>query len=125
MALAIRMSRAGARNQPYFRIVVADSRFPRDGRYLERLGTYDPLLPKDHKDRVVFKLERVKHWLGVGAKPSDRVQRFLAAAGVMPAPKIPTNADQPKKSSPRTKAQERAKAQAEAAAKKEEPAAVT
>jgi small subunit ribosomal protein S16 len=117
MALAIRMSRAGARNQPFYRIVVADSRYPRDGRYLERLGTYNPLLPKDHKERIVFKLERVKHWLGVGAKPSDRVQRFLAAAGVMEGPKIPTNADQPQKSAPKTKAQERTKSQAEAAAK--------
>ena len=120
MALAIRMSRAGARNQPFFRIVVADSRYPRDGRYLERLGTYNPLLPKDHKDRVIFKLERVKHWLGVGAKPSDRVQRFLAALGVMEMPKIYA---QPKKSAPKTKAQERAKAQAEAAANAAEPKA--
>ncbi len=120
MALAIRMSRAGARNQPFFRIVVADSRFPRDGRYIERLGTYNPLLPKEHKDRIIFKLDRVKHWLGIGAKPSDRVQRFLAKLGVMPAPAIPK---QTKKDKPKAKAQERMKAQAEAAEKAKEAAA--
>ncbi|MCB2109271.1 MAG: 30S ribosomal protein S16 [Rhodobacteraceae bacterium] len=120
MALAIRMSRGGARNQPFFRIVVADSRYPRDGRYIERLGIYNPLLPADHKDRVVLKEERIKHWLGVGAKPSDRVQRFLAKAGIMEAPKVPA---QTKKDKPKAKAQERMKAAEEAAAAaKEAPA---
>ncbi len=117
MPIAIRMSRAGARNQPFYRIVVADSRYPRDGRYIERLGTYNPLLPRDHKDRVVFKLDRVKHWLGVGAQPSDRVQRFLAKLGVMPAPAMPT---QTKKDKPKAKAQERLKAAADAAEKAKE-----
>lgn len=121
MGLKIRMSRAGTTNRAFYRIVVADSRSPRDGRYLERLGTYNPLLPRDHKDRVVLKLERVKHWMGVGALPSDRVQRFLAKLGVMAAPTI---RPQTKKDKPKTKAQERLKAAEEAAAKAAEaPAA--
>ncbi|MSQ85935.1 MAG: 30S ribosomal protein S16 [Alphaproteobacteria bacterium] len=114
MGLKIRMSRAGTTNRAFYRIVVADSRSPRDGRYLERLGTYNPLLPRDHKDRVVLKLERIKHWMGVGALPSDRVHRFLAKVGVMEAPKI---RPQTKKDKPKTKAQERLKAAEEAAAK--------
>ncbi len=114
MGLKIRMSRAGTTNRAFYRIVVADSRSPRDGRYLERLGTYNPLLPRDHKDRVVLKLERIKHWMGVGALPSDRVHRFLAKVGVMEAPKI---RPQTKKDKPKTKAQERLKASEEAAAK--------
>lgn len=114
MGLKIRMSRAGTTNRAFYRIVVADSRSPRDGRYLERLGTYNPLLPRDHKDRVVLKLERIKHWMGVGALPSDRVHRFLAKVGVMEAPKI---RPQTKKDKPKTKAQERLKAAEEAAVK--------
>ncbi len=114
MSVKIRMTRAGAKKRPFYRIVVADSRSPRDGRYLERLGTYNPLLPRDHKDRVVLKLERIKHWMGVGALPSDRVHRFLAKVGVMEAPKI---RPQTKKDKPKTKAQERLKASEEAAAK--------
>jgi small subunit ribosomal protein S16 len=115
------MSRAGAKKHAYYRIVVADSRSPRDGRYLERLGTYNPLLPHDHKDRVVLKMERIKHWMGVGALPSERVQKFLAKAGVM---KAPTVRPQTKKDKPKAKAQERMKAAAEAAAKAAEaPAA--
>ncbi|MBL8645263.1 MAG: 30S ribosomal protein S16 [Rhodospirillaceae bacterium] len=120
MGLKIRMSRAGTTNRAFYRIVVADSRSPRDGRYIERLGTYDPLLPRDHKDRVVLKLERIKHWMGVGALPSERVQKFLAKAGVMEAPKI---RPQTKKDKPKTKAQERLKAAAEAAAKAAEASA--
>jgi small subunit ribosomal protein S16 len=116
------MSRGGARNQAFFRIVVADSRFPRDGRYIERLGTYNPLLPADHKDRVVLKAERIKHWLGVGAKPSDRVQRFLAKAGIMEAPKVHA---QTKKDKPKAKARERMKAAEEAKAKAAEAAAAS
>ena len=121
MGLKIRMSRAGTTNHAYYRIVVADSRSPRDGRYLERLGTYNPLLPREHKDRVVLKLERIKHWMGVGALPSDRVHKFLAQAGVMEAPK---HRPQTKKDKPKAKAQERLKAAADAAAKAAEtPAA--
>ena len=83
MSLKIRMSRGGAKKRPYYRIVVADSRMPRDGRYIERLGTYDPLLPKDHEGRVTLLEDRIKYWLSVGALPSDRVNRFLDAAGIM------------------------------------------
>ena len=77
MALKIRMSRGGAKKRPFYRIVVADSRMPRDGRYIEKLGTYNPLLPKDHDDRLTLDLERAKHWISQGAKPSDRIARFL------------------------------------------------
>ncbi|SVC67559.1 uncharacterized protein METZ01_LOCUS320413, partial [marine metagenome] len=76
MALKIRLSRAGAKKRPFYRIVVTDSRNPRDGRYIERLGTYDPMLPKD-RQRVTLVEDRIRHWLGVGAKPTDRVARFL------------------------------------------------
>ena len=82
MSLKIRLARAGAKKRPYYRIVVADSRSPRDGRYIEKIGTYDPLLPKDSGDRVKLVEDRVKHWLGVGALPTDRVLRFLDKAGI-------------------------------------------
>ena len=81
MSLKIRLARAGAKKRPYYRIVVADSRMPRDGRYIEKIGTYNPLLPKDAQ-RVTLLEERVQHWLGVGAQPTDRVLRFLDAAGI-------------------------------------------
>jgi small subunit ribosomal protein S16 len=119
MALTIRMSRAGAKKRPFFHIVVADSRFPRDGRFIERLGSYNPMLPKDAKERVVLKLERIKHWLGLGARPSKRIQRFLFEAGAGAKPVI---REQPKKSAPRAKTQERLKAAAEAQAKAAEAA---
>ena len=82
MSLRIRLARGGAKKRPFYRIVVADSRMPRDGRFIERIGSYNPMLPKDHPDRVVLKEERVRHWLGVGALPSDRVSRFLGTAGL-------------------------------------------
>jgi len=82
MSLKIRLARAGAKKRPYYRIVVADSRSPRDGRYIEKIGTYDPLLPKESGDRVKLVEDRVKHWLGVGAQPTDRVLRFLDKAGI-------------------------------------------
>ena len=85
MSLKIRLARAGAKKRPYYRIVVADSRSPRDGRYIEKIGTYDPLLPKDSGERVKLVEERVKHWLGVGAQPTDRVLRFLDKAGIAQA----------------------------------------
>ena len=113
MGLKIRMSRGGAKKRPFYSIVVADSRSPRDGRFIEKLGTYNPMLDKGHPDRLVMKSERVQHWLKVGALPSERVQRFLGDAGLVPKPEIP---NRPKKSAPRAKAQERAKAAAEAAA---------
>ncbi|XSG81904.1 MAG: 30S ribosomal protein S16 [Methyloligella sp. ZOD6] len=83
MSLKIRLSRGGAKKRPYYRIVVADSRSPRDGRYIEKIGTYNPLLPRDAEDRVTLVEDRVKHWLGVGARPTDRVHRFLDAAGIL------------------------------------------
>ena len=120
MSVKIRMSRAGARNRPYFRIVIAESRSPRDGRFIEKIGTYDPMLPKEHPRRLVLDMERVKHWLSKGATPSDRIQRFLAAAGVMAAPKIYPQTTQDK---PKAKTQERMKAKEEARKATEEAAA--
>ena len=83
MALKIRLARGGAKKRPFYRIVVADVRAPRDGRFVERLGTYNPALPKDSEDRVTLNVERIKHWMENGAKPTDRVARFLDAAGLM------------------------------------------
>jgi small subunit ribosomal protein S16 len=115
--LRIRLTRGGAKKRPHYRIVVADTRAPRDGRFIERLGTYNPMLAKDDERRVVLKLDRIQHWIGVGAQPSDRVVRFLAQAGVMAAPEL---REQTKKDKPKAKAQERA---AEKAAAAEEAAA--
>jgi small subunit ribosomal protein S16 len=84
MAIKIRLARGGSKKRPFYRIVAADSRMPRDGRFIEKLGTYDPLLPKDSEDRVKMDLERVQHWLSQGAQPTDRISRMLEAAGVMP-----------------------------------------
>src|SRR3546814_10930495 len=81
MATAIRLSRGGSKKRPYYKIVVADSRSPRDGRFIERIGSYNPLLTKDDEKRVVLDVERAKHWITIGAQPTDRVDRFLAAAG--------------------------------------------
>lgn len=113
MSLKIRMSRGGAKKRPHYRIVVADSRFPRDGRFIEIVGTHDPLLPKDHADRVKLKEERIKHWLSVGARPSDRVNRFLDAAGIMKR----EARNNPLKAQPGKKRQEREQEKAEAAEK--------
>lgn len=113
MALKIRLSRAGAKKRPFYRVVVADSRSPRDGRFLERLGTYDPMLPKDHPERVHLNEERIRHWLDVGALPSDRVARFLGAAEIIP---MPAQRNNPQKGQPRAKALERQAARAEKAA---------
>ena len=113
MALRIRLSRGGAKKRPFYRIVVADSRFPRDGRFIERVGSYNPMVVKDHPDRIVLKEERIRHWIGVGALPSDRVARFLGEAGIIAMPAI---SEKPKKSLPKAKAQERMKEAAEAAA---------
>ena len=84
MAIKIRLARGGSKKRPFYSIVVANSRMPRDGRFLEKIGTYNPLLPKDDEKRVVMELERATHWLGLGAQPTDRVARFLEAAGVRP-----------------------------------------
>ena len=112
MSLRIRLARGGAKKRPFYRIVVADSRSPRDGRFIEKIGTYDPMVPKDHPQRITLNDERAKHWLSVGATPSDRVARFLGAAEIIP---VPAHPNQTKKNQPKAKAQERLKEQAEAA----------
>jgi small subunit ribosomal protein S16 len=112
MSLKIRLARGGAKKRPYYSIVVADSRSPRDGRFIEKLGTYNPMLERSHADRVTLMTERIQHWLGVGALPTDRVARFLGDAGLIEKPPIPDN---PLKSTPKARAQERAKAAEEAA----------
>ena len=101
--LVIRMARAGTKKRPFYHIVVADSRSPRDGRFIERLGHFNPLLPKDNAERVKLNLERCKHWLSVGAQPTDRVARFLDAAGLMKR----TASNNPDKAKPKKKRQER------------------
>lgn len=113
MALKIRLARAGARKRPFYRIVVADSRRPRDGRFIEKLGTYNPLLGRDDSNRVTLNEDRVRHWLGHGARPTDRVARFLGDARIIP---MPARKDNPIKGQPGKKALERLKAAEEAAA---------
>ena len=119
MALKIRMARGGAKKRPYYHIVVTDERSPRDGRYIERIGSHNPFLDHDNPARVVLKLERVKYWLSVGAQPSERLQGFLAAAGLVEKKVRPT---QTKKNQPKTKAQERMKEAAEKKAAAEQAA---
>lgn len=119
MALKIRLARGGAKKRPFYRVVIADTRSPRDGRFIEKIGTFNPLLAKDDAARVVLDVERAKHWLGVGALPTDRVARFLTDAGVYNR----AARNNPVKSKPKAKAQERLEAarmaaeEAEAAAK--------
>ena len=113
MSVKIRLSRGGAKKRPYYYIVVAESAAPRDGRYIEQIGTFDPMLNKDNPERLKLLDERVKHWLGVGAQPTDRVLRLLDAKGL--AKRAPSN--NPEKAKPKKKAQERAAAEAEKAAK--------
>ena len=114
MAMKIRLARGGSKKRPFYRIVAADSRMPRDGRYIERLGTYNPLLPKDSEERVKMDMERVQHWLDKGAQPTDRIARMLEAAGA----RDKTERNNPQKAQPGEKAQARAqeKADKEAAA---------
>ncbi|MEO1458216.1 MAG: 30S ribosomal protein S16 [Pseudomonadota bacterium] len=104
MSIKIRLARGGSKKRPFYRIVAADSRMPRDGRFIEKLGTYNPLLPKDSEARVQMDVERVQHWLSQGAQPTDRVARFLDAAGLR---KRPARSN-PQKAEPGKKAQERA-----------------
>jgi small subunit ribosomal protein S16 len=113
--MKIRLARGGSKKRPFYRIVASDSRMPRDGRFIEKLGTYNPLLPKDSEERVKMDVERVKYWLDQGAKPTDRVARFLEAAGTLEK----TERNNPEKAKPGKKAQERQeeKAAAEAEAK--------
>ncbi len=127
MAVTIRLARGGSKKRPFYRIVAADSRMARDGRYIEKLGTYNPLLPKDNEERVKMDAERVAYWMSTGAKPTDRVSRFLEAAGIVEK-KERANM---KKAEPGKKAKERAEQKAAkeaaaaeaAAAPAEEPAA--
>ncbi|HTI01057.1 MAG TPA: 30S ribosomal protein S16 [Acidisoma sp.] len=113
MGLKIRLARAGAKQRPYYHIVIADSRSPRDGRFIEKVGSYNPMLPAEHVERVRLKDERITHWLQNGAVATDRVARFLGKAGLAP---MPAWREQPQQSAPKKKAQERAKAAADAAA---------
>lgn len=118
MSMKIRLARGGSKKRPHYAIVASDSRMPRDGRFLEKLGTYDPLLAKDSEDRVKMNLERVQYWLGQGAQPTDRVSRFLEAAGV----KEKTERRNLKKGEPGKAAKERAeKRVARVAAAQEAP----
>jgi small subunit ribosomal protein S16 len=128
MATKIRLSRGGAKKRPYYHIVIADGRAPRDGSFIERVGTYDPMLPKDHENRLRVKADRIQHWLSVGAQPTDRVARMLASLELAPAPE---RREQTKQHQPKAKAQERmaaaeeakqAAAEAEAAPAEEAPA---
>ena len=112
MAMKIRLARGGSKKRPFYSIVAADSRMPRDGRFIEKLGTYNPLLPKDSEERVKIDMERVQYWLGEGAQPTDRVSRFLEAAGVAEK----TTRSNPNKAKPGKKAQERAEERAAKAA---------
>jgi small subunit ribosomal protein S16 len=109
MALSIRLSRGGSKKRPYYRIVVADARSPRDGKFIEKIGNYNPLLAKDDEKRIVLDADRAKHWLGVGAQPTDRVARFLDVAGVKERPAR----NNPSKGKPGEKATERAEERAE------------
>ena len=128
MSLRIRLARGGAKKRPFYRIVVADSRSPRDGRFIEKIGFYNPMVAKDHPERLRLDEDRAKHWLSVGATPSDRVARFLGQANIIAMPNLPR---QTKQQLPKAKAQERMAAEAEAkkaaadaaAAPAEEPSA--
>ena len=119
MAMKIRLARGGSKKRPFYRIVAADSRMPRDGRYVEKLGTYNPLLPKDSEERVKMDVERVQYWMSQGAQVTDRVSRFLEAAGVIEA----KTRNNPQKAVPGKKAQERAEEKAAKAAEAAEAAA--
>lgn len=123
MAVSIRLSRGGAKKRPYYKIVVADARTGRDGKFIERIGSYNPMLPKDSPERVTLDADRARHWLSVGAQPSDRVARFLDAAGV----KERAARNNPKKGEPgeksKERAEERASREAEQAAAAAEAAA--
>ncbi len=112
MAMKIRLARGGSKKRPFYAIVASDSRMPRDGRFIEKLGIYNPLLAKDSEDRIQMNLERVQYWLSQGAEPTDRVARFLEAAGAMPK----TERKNMKKAVPGKKATERAQARADKAA---------
>ncbi len=111
MSLRIRLARGGAKKRPFYRIVIADSRSPRDGRFIEKIGFYNPMVAKDHPDRLRLNEERAKHWISVGATPSDRVARFLGHANIIAMPNLPR---QTKQQLPKAKAQQRTAAEEEA-----------
>lgn len=113
MAVRIRLSRGGSKKRPFYKIVAADQRAPRDGRFIEKLGTFNPLLPRDHAERVVLDVEKVKAWLAKGAQPTERLQKIFSAQGLCAAPALHA---QPKKSAPKAKAVERMKEKEEKAA---------
>ena len=113
MAVRIRLSRGGSKKRPFYRVVVADARAPRDGRFIERLGSYNPMLPQDHADRFVVDQEKVKEWLAKGATPTERLEKMFANLGLIAKPAL---REQPKKSAPKAKAQERLKEKEEKAA---------
>ncbi|HUX80671.1 MAG TPA: 30S ribosomal protein S16 [Alphaproteobacteria bacterium] len=117
MALKIRLARGGAKKRPFYQIVVADARSPRDGRFVEKVGTYNPMLPHDNENRIRLKEDRIKHWLSVGAQPTDRVALFLGKAKLI---EMPVVRETPLKSAPKAKAQERLKAEEEAQKAREE-----
>ncbi|MGJ8584321.1 MAG: 30S ribosomal protein S16 [Marinosulfonomonas sp.] len=119
MAMKIRLARGGSKKRPFYRIVAADSRMPRDGRFVEKLGTYNPLLPKDSEERVKMDIDRVKHWLAEGAQPTDRISRMLEAAGVVEK----KSRNNPNKGTPGEKAQARVQEKADKAAAAAEAAA--
>ena len=120
MALKIRLTRGGAKKRPIYRIVIAEATSPRDGRFIERVGTYNPMVAKEHPERLTLNTERIKHWLSVGAQPTERVARFLGQHSLVAMPKI---RETPQKSAPKKKAQERAKAAAGGEAPAAAPAA--
>lgn len=112
MAVRIRLSRGGSKKRPFYRIVAADQRAPRDGRFIERLGSYNPMLPQDHAERLVVDAEKVKAWIAKGAQPTERLQKLFANLGLCAAPAVK---EQPKKSAPKAKAVERMKEKEEKA----------
>ncbi len=116
MAMKIRLARGGSKKRPFYRIVAADSRMPRDGRFIEKLGTYNPLLPKDSEERVKMNMERVQYWLDQGAQPTDRISRFLEAAGTIEK----KERNNPQKGEPGQKAKDRAEEKAAKAAEASE-----
>ena len=111
MALKIRLSRGGSKKRPFYKVVIADSRSPRDGRFIEKVGHFNPLLPKDNPDRLKLDLEKIKEWIGKGAKPTEKLEKFLGEANVVP---MPVQKNNPKKALPKKKAQERLAALKEA-----------
>jgi small subunit ribosomal protein S16 len=120
MAMKIRLARGGSKKRPFYRIVAADSRMPRDGRFIEKLGTYNPLLPKDSEERVTMNMDRINYWLGEGAQPTDRISRMLEAAGAIEK----KDRNNPKKAEPGQKAKDRAQEKADKLAAAEEAPAV-